>query len=89
MTNDIMNDLHLRFWDLKKGAVRSSPIERSRKPKPSSVFAVDWLDGYFCLFGDRLPDRPEFSLPSCLTKTAIFQQYEAEVVLTIALELIK
>ncbi|KAH3700688.1 hypothetical protein DPMN_075665 [Dreissena polymorpha] len=45
----------------------------------STVFAQDWLESYFNLYGDRLPDRQEFSLPSCLTKTTIFEQYESEV----------
>lgn len=50
-----------------------------RTPTLRTNEAMAWMDNFFSLMGERMPDRATVHLPSCLSKLSIYTRMECEL----------
>jgi hypothetical protein len=70
-----------RFWEIKKNVLKTgtapyTTAPYSRRPSRQYLEGKVWLEQYARQFGDRMPDRQELRLPSCITKQTVFEMYK-------------
>lgn len=53
-------------------------VHRNR-PLAKTSEAMAWMESFFDLMGEKMPDRATVHLPSCLSKLCIYQRLEAEM----------
>lgn len=51
----------------------------SKNPLLKTNEALAWMEGFFDLMGERMPDRATVHLPSCLSKLSIYHRLEEEM----------
>ena len=54
-------------------------IQVQRSPLLRTKEAIAWMEGFFALMGERMPDRATVHLPSCLSKLSVYQRMNAEM----------
>lgn len=48
-------------------------IKHSRHQQPKTMKAIAWMDSYFQRVGDKRPDKDWIYLPTCLTKSKLYE----------------
>lgn len=71
-----------RFYDIRSlylNGVTNIARHTTKDPLPKTIEAMNWMEVFFTMIGDQLPDRGIVHLPSCLTHKAIYLRMATEL----------
>ena len=78
-TLDISMSQYYSVRSLFQKGHKSLLVHINRAPMLKTNEAVAWMDVFFCLMGERMPDRGSVHLPSCLSRLSVYSRMVSDL----------